>query len=60
MTVRSPFLDENPDPVYALIRREMERRGHRIVRSEDGLEERVIRPDGSVAVIARRKPEESV
>jgi hypothetical protein len=38
----------------------MERRGYQIVRSDDGLEERVIRPDGTVAVIARRKPEESV
>jgi hypothetical protein len=60
MTVRSPLLDENPDPINALIRREMERRGYQIVRSDDGLEERVIRPDGTVAVIARRKPEESV
>lgn len=36
------------------------RRGYRFEVSEDGQEERMIRPDGTVAVIARRKPDAAV
>lgn len=31
--------------------------GYRVESSPDGLEERLIRPDGSVALVARRRPQ---
>jgi hypothetical protein len=37
------------------LQREAERLGYRFERSPDGTEERMIRPDGSVAVYARKR-----
>lgn len=62
MLSRRGFLGNSPaddlTDAQLLLRREAERRGYRFELSEDGTEERMIRPDGTVAVIARRTQKE--